>query len=124
MPAHGQAAAGFDEEHRNVVLRIVWRVEDAPAHHVVPPGFKHKAFADPVEFAEEMLSFLTHAVAGEYGAALFHQAYRISAGMGVDAMENVQTFIALLVTDKEISELEDKIKFDAAFSMDKQLFCC
>ena len=84
------------------------------------PGFKHKTFADPVEFAEEMLPFLTHAVSDECGAALFHQAYRISAGMGVDAMKNVQTFIALLVTDKEISELEDKAKYDAPFKVDKQ----
>jgi len=42
--------------------------------------------------------------------------------MGVYAMKNVQTFNALPVTDEKISELEDKAKFNAAFTPGKQLF--
>src|SRR5579872_5832416 len=50
MTAHGQAAAGLDKEDGDIVGRIVWRVEDTAAHHVVAAGLEHESFADPVIF--------------------------------------------------------------------------
>jgi hypothetical protein len=85
MPAHRQAAAGFDEEDGDIVLRIMRRVKDAAAHHIMTAGFKHQPLSDPVEFAEKVLTFLTHVATLEHRAAAGNKPYGVSAGMGVDA---------------------------------------
>ena len=84
VTAHRQAAAGFDVEYANVIGRVNGRVKNAPAHHVVPAGLEHQAFADPVEFPQKMEPALHHAVALEERPPTCDYAYGVTAGVGVD----------------------------------------
>lgn len=85
VAAHGQAAAGFDKQHRYVVFGVVGRVQNTARHHVVAARFKHQTFANPVVFAEKMLAFFAHVAAFKNGATARYDAYGIAAGVGINA---------------------------------------
>lgn len=87
MPAHGQAAAGFDKEHADIVLWVGRWVEDAAAHHVVAAGLKHQPLADPVVLGKEVQAPFHHGGTLQQRATACHQPYRVAAGMGIDAKE-------------------------------------
>jgi hypothetical protein len=89
MSTHGQTSAGFDKEDRNIILRVVRRIKNTSTHHIMTAGFKHEAFADPVEFPQEMLTLFIHGGADEGWSALLHEANGIAAGVGVDADEGL-----------------------------------
>lgn len=85
VAAHGQAAAGFDKQHRYVVFGVVGRIQDTARHHVVAARFKHQTFANPVVFAEKMLAFFAHVATFKNGAAAGYDADGIAAGVGINA---------------------------------------
>jgi hypothetical protein len=89
VAAHGQAAAGFDKQHGHIVLRVVRRVQDAAAHHVVATGLKHEAGTYPIILLQKMLPLFAHVVAVQQRAARLYQTYRVAAGMCVNTMECV-----------------------------------
>ena len=68
VAAHGQAAAGFDEEQRDIgVGRERW-IEHGTRHQVVAARLEHERPADPVVVAEEVLAPLAHGGAGKRAA--------------------------------------------------------
>jgi hypothetical protein len=76
--------------------------------------FEHQAGAYPIEFSEKMLAFLAHIFALQFGATLLYKSYGISAGMRVDAVEDVFHGFknkALLTTNssKLINELKSTL---------------
>jgi len=89
VPAHRQAAGGFDEQDRDIAIGPCRRIENGARHDVVAARFEHQPGADPVEFGHEMRALFDHGGAVQLRAAAGHQPNRIAAGMAVDAEEAV-----------------------------------
>src|SRR3546814_21135723 len=54
VAAHGEAAAGLDEQDAAVGVVAGRRIEEAARHHVVPARLEAEASADPVEAGEKI----------------------------------------------------------------------
>uniref|UniRef100_A0A0N5A080 LigA n=1 Tax=Parastrongyloides trichosuri TaxID=131310 RepID=A0A0N5A080_PARTI len=61
VAAHGQAAAGLDEQDARVCIRQGRRIQEAAAHHVVAARLETQGGADPVVTAQEVEPTLGHA---------------------------------------------------------------
>lgn len=97
VSAHGQAAARFDEEHACVVCRVVRRIQDASAHHVVATWLEHEPFPDPVVLFEEMLPALAHRVSVEVGPAARNYPHGVATSVCIDAEEGLRCVHAFMM---------------------------
>jgi len=89
MPAHGKASAGFNEKDASIVVGVRGRIQDAPAHHIVPPWLKHQSLSNPVKLAQKMLAFFAHVRTHQPGPTLRYKPDRVAASVGVDAAEGL-----------------------------------
>ena len=89
VPAHVEAARGFDEQDRDIAILARRRIEDRAAHHVMAARLEHQPFADPIVVLEEIGAPLHHRVALEQRAAAGDEADRVAAGVTIDAGEDM-----------------------------------
>src|SRR3984893_19273874 len=95
VAAHGQAAAGFDEQDGSIVGRVDGREHKSTRHHVVAPRLEHQPEPNPVEAGEKVLAALTHARAIEKRRSTCHEPHRIAGRMSIDAEKNRSHVITL-----------------------------
>jgi hypothetical protein len=50
MAAHRQTSAGLDKKDGDIILRVMRRIKDAAAHHIMAARLEHQPLADPVVF--------------------------------------------------------------------------
>src|SRR6478736_3425386 len=105
VPAHRQAAGGFDEQERDIAIGARRRIENGARHDVVAARLEHQSGADPVEFGHEMRALFDHRGAVQLRAAAGHQPHRISAGMAVDAEEAMPRHGYLRVRNYDLTAL-------------------
>src|SRR5882724_7559663 len=84
VAAHGQAAAGFDEQDGSIVGRIDGREHKSARHHVVAPRLEHQSEPDPIEAGQKVLAALTHACAIQKRRPARHEPHRVAGSMSVD----------------------------------------
>ncbi len=89
MAAHRQTATGLYKKDGHIILRVMRRIKDAAAHHIVATRLEHQPLTDPVECGQEMLSFLAHVLSFQHGAATGNESHRVTTGMGVDTKKGL-----------------------------------
>jgi hypothetical protein len=87
VTAHGQAAAGLDEQDAAVRVGACGWIKKPAAHHVVPARLEAQAGADPVETFHEVETALGHGCAMQQWRAAGHQSHRVAGGVAIDAEE-------------------------------------
>ena len=100
MPAHGQAAGGFDEQHANVAILTRRGIQDRPRHHVMPPRLVHQPGPYPVVILQEMRPAFQHRGTLQPGTAARNQPHRVAASVPVEAGERIYSHVRTFAARK------------------------
>ena len=90
VPAHRQAARGFDEDEADIAVVAQRGIEDGAGHRVVTARLVHQRSAHPIVVADEIEAPLAHGRTGKRRPPARHQPHRPAAGMAVDAKKSMR----------------------------------